>query len=37
MASKWNNKQCPVCMEGTLRDEKQKQRCWIVILTCFRN
>jgi HTH-type transcriptional regulator/antitoxin MqsA len=25
MASKWNNKQCPLCFEGTLRDGKQKQ------------
>lgn len=26
MASKWNGKQCPLCLEGTLRDGKQKQR-----------
>ena len=25
MASKWNGKQCPLCMEGKLRDGKKKQ------------
>jgi len=26
MESKWNGKQCPLCLDGTLRDGKRKQR-----------